>query len=69
MGAVTICSQYYTCKLCSLNSKLLKQIVKNNKIIFLLYGRVSIVLVRANARAILARSLQVADMQVDAMDC
>ena len=33
-----------------------------------LYGRLSIVLVRANARAILARSLQVADMQVDAMD-
>ena len=28
-----------------------------------LYGRLSIVLVRANARAILARSLQVADMQ------
>ena len=33
-----------------------------------LYGRLSIVLVRANARAILARSLQVTDMQVDAMD-
>ena len=34
-----------------------------------LYGRLSIVLVRANgARAILARSLQVADMQVEAMD-
>ncbi|KAL5499465.1 hypothetical protein EMCRGX_G010891 [Ephydatia muelleri] len=33
-----------------------------------LYGRLSIVLVRANTRAILARSLQVADMQVDAMD-
>ena len=33
-----------------------------------LYGRLSIVLVRANARAILARSCQVADMQVDAMD-
>ena len=33
-----------------------------------LYGRLSIVLVRANARAILARSLQVAGMQVDAMD-
>ena len=33
-----------------------------------LYGRLSTVLVRANARAILARSLQVADMQVDAMD-
>ena len=30
-----------------------------------LYGRLSIVLVRANARAILATSLQVADMQVD----
>ena len=33
-----------------------------------LYGRLSIILVQANARAILARSLQVADMQVDAMD-
>ena len=33
-----------------------------------LYGRLSIVLVRANARAILARSLQVAGIQVDAMD-
>ena len=35
-----------------------------------LYGRLSIVLVRANVRAILARSrsLQVADIQVDAMD-
>ena len=31
-----------------------------------LYGRLSIVLVRANARAILARSLQVAGIQVDA---
>ena len=33
-----------------------------------LYGRLSIVLVRANARVIVARSLQVADIQVDAMD-
>ena len=33
-----------------------------------LYGRLSIVLVRANPKAILARSLQVADMQVNAMD-
>ena len=33
-----------------------------------LCGRLGIVLVRANARAILARSLQVADIQVNAMD-
>ena len=33
-----------------------------------LYGRLSIVLVRANARATLARCLKVTDMQVDTMD-
>ena len=39
-----------------------------SKYYYYLYGRLSIVLVRANARAILARSLQVAGIQVDAMD-
>ena len=33
-----------------------------------LYGSLSIVLVNVNARAVFARSLQVADMQVDAID-